>query len=208
MGKSRVEGLLALLPKLIKPDQQHNFVETEEVRLVYQPMDSFYLVLITNLGSNVVSDVETVKLLARIIPEYCAIREQADLEQASLELMLAFDEIISMGQREEISIGQLHTILAMESHEEAIAEMVAKTKMQEAKEAAKLKIKQIEMQKKEQAKLAKQQKNSFGSTSSAYAMPPSPIPQPEQITPTVAVPLTQTTVPRAGKGMKLGAKKF
>lgn len=39
MSRIRIEGLLAAFPKLIGSGKQHTFVETENVRYIYQPME-------------------------------------------------------------------------------------------------------------------------------------------------------------------------
>ena len=57
---------MASFPKLLGSDsKQHTFVETESVRYVYQPMESLYLLLITNKASNIVEDLDTLRLLSK-----------------------------------------------------------------------------------------------------------------------------------------------
>ena len=64
--KSAVQGLLAAFPKLVGSNaKQHTFIETESVRYVYQPIESLYLLIITNRASNIVEDLETLRLLSK-----------------------------------------------------------------------------------------------------------------------------------------------
>jgi coatomer subunit delta len=39
MTRIRIEGLLAAFPKLLGSGKQHTYIETENVRYVYQPME-------------------------------------------------------------------------------------------------------------------------------------------------------------------------
>lgn len=67
MSRIRIEGLLAAFPKLVGSGKQHTYVETENVRYVYQPMEALYLLLVTNKQSNILEDLDTLRLLSKLV---------------------------------------------------------------------------------------------------------------------------------------------
>lgn len=70
MTRARIEGLLATFPKLMGSGKQHTFVETESVRFVYQPLEKLYVLLITTKTSNILEDLETLRLFSRVVSQH------------------------------------------------------------------------------------------------------------------------------------------
>ena len=101
---------------------QHS--ETAEVRYVYQPIESLILVLTTSKLSNIVEDLETLRLFSKLIPEYCPGEvDETSVCKHAFELLFAFDELIAcgVGHRENLTLQQVQANLEMESHEEKLA---------------------------------------------------------------------------------------
>lgn len=49
-----------------------------------------------------------------------------DVMRVNFEILSAWDEVISMGWRENVNLGQVRNVLEMESHEEKIQEIIAR----------------------------------------------------------------------------------
>ncbi|KAH9082263.1 hypothetical protein EDB83DRAFT_2337339 [Lactarius deliciosus] len=128
MSRTRIDALLASFPKLIPANTQHTSVETAEVRYVYQLLEDLYIVLITNKASNILQDIETLHLFARVVSDMCRSADQREIAKNSFELLGAFDEIVSMGYREQVNLMQVRSILEMESHEEKIQEIISRVR--------------------------------------------------------------------------------
>lgn len=122
MPRPRIEGLVASFPKLIgSGGDQHTYVETESVRYVYQPLeDNIYMVLITNKHSNILQDIDTLHLFSRVVADYCRVVDEREIARYAFDLLSVFDEIISLGYKENVQMPQIRTIIQMESHEERI----------------------------------------------------------------------------------------
>jgi len=171
MSRSRIEGLLTAFSKLITKDKQHTFIETDSVRYVYQAlMDKLYCVLITTKTSNILEDLETLRLFVRVINEYTSAPnksisdEQAILDNA-FTLIFAFDEIVALGYRESVNMSQVRTFIEMDSHEERVYVAVRQTQEREAKQKMREKAKEL-------SKLQRtQQLHSNKSSSSTFNIP-------------------------------------
>ncbi|KIS69964.1 coatomer subunit delta [Mycosarcoma maydis] len=210
MPRSRIEGLLASFPKLISAGSQHTSVETDAVRFVYQPLEDLYMILITNKNSNILQDIDTLHLFARVTSDICRSLDESSVLRYSFELLGAFDEIVSLGYRENVNLTQVRSILEMESHEEKIQEIIERNKEMEAKEELKRRAKQLEMQRRDAARRGQMGGNSggFGSSGGYSSVQQRFEPPPTQAPVQTGFSSSSTSAakPFKGKGMQLGKK--
>ncbi|KAG7206469.1 hypothetical protein KM043_003814 [Ampulex compressa] len=163
MTKARIEGLLAAFPKLMSSGKQHTFVETESVRYVYQPLEKVYMLLITTKASNILEDLETLRLFARVIPEYCNSMDELEITENAFNLIFAFDEIVALGYRESVNLAQIRTFVEMDSHEEKVYQAVRMTQEREALNKMREKAKELQRQRMEANKKSGLKGSGFGS---------------------------------------------
>jgi coatomer subunit delta len=127
------------------------------------------MVLITNRQSNILQDIDSLHLFAQVVSSICKSLDEREILKHAFELLSAFDELVSLGYRENLTLSQIKTFLDMDSHEERIQEIIARVsllvglhvllssnsfqnKELEASEERKRKAKQLEMQRKEMAR--------------------------------------------------------
>ncbi|XP_057470292.1 coatomer subunit delta-like [Actinidia eriantha] len=147
MSRIRIESFLAAFPKLVGTGKQHTYVETENVRYVYQPIEGLYLLLVTNKQSNILEDLETLRLLSKLVPEYSVSLDEEGICKTAFELIFAFDEVISLGHKENVTVAQVKQYCEMESHEERLHKLVMQSKINETKDVMKRKASEIDKSK-------------------------------------------------------------
>ena len=216
MQRSRVEALLASFPKLADTASQHTTVEQDNVRFVYQPLDELYMVLITNRQSNILQDINTLHLFAQVVGSICKSLDEREIGRNAYELLSAFDEVVTLGYRENLTMSQIKTFLDMESHEERIQEIIARNKELEASEERKRKAKQLEMQRKEMSRQGARGGGSMGGMGRQQSYPTYTPPPTTNAAPSMNDSYDSYTAAKnekfgkplasRGKGMQLGKK--
>ncbi|VDO08771.1 unnamed protein product [Rodentolepis nana] len=212
MSKSRIEGLIATFPKLADSGKQHTFVETDSVRYVYQPLERLIVLLITTKASNILEDLETLRLFARLIPEYARGSEASDIIENAFQIIFAFDEIVALGYRESVTLSQIRTFTEMDSHEEKMFNAVRENQMQEARELSKRKARELQLARQAAAKQGLPPSsvyNSFSSGRNAADYFASSGPRVEPSVDDYAAALLSSSrepeVSTRGRGMQLGS---
>ncbi|KYK69074.1 adaptor complexes medium subunit family protein [Toxoplasma gondii TgCatPRC2] len=142
ISKVRIEGLMNAFLKLVEhAGADHTYVESDCARYVYQPLDNVYLVLITTKHSNILEDLQTLRVFATIVQDACAgegLSGGVNVEQVVVEnafsIIFMVDELISFGLREAITLAQIKTFTDMDSHEEKLQRIIQEGKEKEEKE--------------------------------------------------------------------------
>ncbi|ETV83953.1 hypothetical protein H257_03332 [Aphanomyces astaci] len=178
VSRIRLEGLLTAFPKLLASEtRQHTFIDTESVRYVYQPIESYFLLLITNKTSNIVEDLHTMQLLAKLVPDICGPLTEAHIRDKQFDLVFGFDELLTAGgHAEQINLQQIRTNLEMESHEEKLHLMIQKTKLENAtadrkRQEVRIKEEQREKARQERAAGISAKASGYAGFGSGYASP-------------------------------------
>jgi hypothetical protein len=67
-----------------------------------------FLLLVTNRNSNILEDLETLRLLSKLVPEYAGtLLDEEAISRAAFDLIFAFDEVIALGHKENITVQQV-----------------------------------------------------------------------------------------------------
>ncbi|SPQ96535.1 unnamed protein product (mitochondrion) [Plasmodiophora brassicae] len=151
MSKLRIEGLLSAFPKLVGSGGEHTFIETENVRYIYQPIELLYVLIITNKQSNIMEDLETLRLVAKLVPEFCHGHDEQAVSSNAFQLVFALDEVISSGYRENVSLQQVRTFTEMDSHEAKLQKIIKASKEDDARSKMKQRAAEIEKHKQKMA---------------------------------------------------------
>lgn len=235
MPRLKIEALLSAFGKIVDSQRKDcTYVETESVRYVFQPLGQLYLLLVTTKQSNILEDLDTLRLTVKILQDVCGTNahdEKAILEKA-FDIVFAIDEVVSFGYRESVTASQVKTYTEMDSHEERLHQMIEKSKENEAKELAKRKQAEFARARAQQAKEGKvatehgvempMGRQDSGASESGHGYTPKqvePMPSLQAYRPQQAQPASwtpgmsdsvQEVTSRGGsgkKGMSLGAKK-
>jgi hypothetical protein len=110
-----------------------------------------YLVLVTNKASNILEDLETLRLLGKVVADFVMPMEEEFVTAAAFDLIFGFDEVVATGGfKENVTAGQVRQNTEMESHEEKLHKMIVQSKINETKDLMKKKAMEIDRTKMEQ----------------------------------------------------------
>ncbi len=129
-------------------------------------MQTLHLLVVTNKSSNILEDLDILRILAKIVPDYAQSLDEEGITKAAFDLLFAFDEVISLGHKENVTLQQVRQNTEMESHEEKLYKMIIQSKRQEAIQNMRQKAQEIDRAKLESAKAGRGGMPSYSPTPS------------------------------------------
>lgn len=213
LTKDKITSLLSNFPSLISnSNSQHTTVEDENIRYVYQPLEEFYIVLLTNKHSNILQDIDTLHLFASTISNLLRSIDEREIFDNAFEILSSFDEIINNGYKENLTLSQVQTFLSMDSHEEKIQEIIEKNKEMEAIEERKRKAKEIQRKELARKNMESQfskpygfEESSYNTSVPSYQTPPAVVDNSLDSSNSSPIPSSKPMMARSG-GLQLGKK--
>ena len=133
-----------LQTSVLKNDQ-HIFATHGAHRLVYLPIETCLLVLVTELASNIIEDVESIGRIKEAVTGLMEgeINEESVFDRY-VDLTMAFDEMISLKARTLFTTSQISTLLSLESANENMQKKILQEKANEAMKKNQAQMKQLE----------------------------------------------------------------
>jgi hypothetical protein len=138
ISRTLVEDCVNSLPQLIKDNQEHTFVEHNNLRLNYLPLSDLFLLSINDRGSNILEDLEVLRSVQSAMHNILGGNVSEDnICAKAIDIIFTLDDIISLGYRNISSESFLSNALEMDSANERLILMQREVQEKEAKKKAK-----------------------------------------------------------------------
>lgn len=138
ISRTLVEDCVNSLPQLIKDNQEHTFVEHNNLRLNYLPLGDLFLLSINDRGSNILEDLEVLRSVQSAMHNILSGNvSEENICAKAIDIIFTLDDIISLGYRNISSESFLSNALEMDSANERLMLMQREVQEKEAKKKAK-----------------------------------------------------------------------
>lgn len=155
MSRKQLEEHIVAFSRNVDIHKDSTYFENDKSRYLYIPIESLFLILISTKDSNIIEDMEVIKLSYRLITDLCGGRfNEGFLVNHSFELALALDDVISLGYRDGVNLVQVKQYLGMDSIEEKEFRRQQEQREKHAKEQLHIQMKELEKQKKNKTYLS------------------------------------------------------
>jgi len=118
MSRLELEEHIVHFSRNIDTCKDTTHLESDKARYLFIPVENLFVVLITSKTSNIIEDIEIIKLIYRLAQDLCGNIVESSVSTNAFELMLGIDDIVCLGYRNSVSISQIKQFMLMDSQEE------------------------------------------------------------------------------------------
>ncbi len=154
MSRMELEEHAVHFTRNIEACKENNTFESEKTRYIFIPIEHLYLVLLTDKDSNLIEDIEIIKIIFRLIQDICGSISESTITENCFDLLLGIDDIVSLGYRDAVSVAQIKQFLLMDSQDEKEFRKIQEQKENVVKKQMQQKAKEFEKMRRENRFLA------------------------------------------------------
>jgi len=145
--RKQIEEYAVEFFKSINIDKDSTVIEGNKNRFLYMKSNDLYIVLVTTKDSNILEDIETLKLSQRLISDICSSSGQittGSVLDNFYDIALGLDDLISQGIYDGSSIPYIMQCLEMDSAEEKEFKKQQEVKEKAAQEQLNIRMRELE----------------------------------------------------------------
>jgi hypothetical protein len=145
LGHTDFEDLAYQLGHAGEGNREFTYIQHLDNRVVFLPLESLFLCLVTSLQSNIIRDQKTLALGKEVV-QVC-LGSEISVEQVEdnfLELAFGLDDLINMGTANNVTVSQVEDSLRMESSNEMAHKQMLADKVEEQKRKVEEESREIE----------------------------------------------------------------
>jgi len=134
LGHTDYEDLAYQLGHAGEGHREFTYIQHLDNRVVFLPLETIFLCLVTNLQSNIIQDQKTLALGKEVV-QTCVDSDFSTecIEEHFIELAFGLDDLINMGTANNVTISQVEDSLRMESSNEMAHLRLLEDRVQEQK---------------------------------------------------------------------------
>ena len=118
MSRMELEEHVVHFTRNIDACKENTTFDSDKARYIFIPIENLYLVLLTDRDSNLIEDIEMLKLIYRLIQDICGNITEESIVNNAFNLLMGIDDIVNMGYRDAVTISQIKQFMLMDSQDE------------------------------------------------------------------------------------------
>lgn len=150
LPRKQIEEYAVEFFKSIHIDKDSTVIEGNKNRFLYMKSNEVYIVLVTTKDSNILEDIETLKLSQRLLSDICSSNGQITISTVLdnfYDIALGLDDLISQGIYDGSNIPYIIQCLEMDSAEEKEFKKQQEVKEKAAQEQLNIRMRELEKEK-------------------------------------------------------------